>query len=95
MAGSSVNSLLCLPMNAESDLDQGVPPTLLFLYLQRYFVPLSLNIALGQPHLAVILTNAFIKLPVSRDVAITRWHQCVCKHRKRQKYILVRTRPRP
>ena len=50
---------------------------------------------LGQPLLAVILVNAFMKLPVSREVAISRWQQWVCKQTKRHRYRLVRARPRP
>ena len=59
------------------------------------FDPLSLTIFLGQPLLAVILVNVFMKLPVSREVAITRWHQWVCKQTKRHRYCFVCARPRP
>ena len=59
------------------------------------FDPLSLTIFLGQPLLAAILVNAFMKLPVSREVAISRWLHRVCKQTKRHRYRLVRARPRP
>ena len=59
------------------------------------FDQLSLTIFLGQPLLAVILVNAFMKLPVSREVAISRWQQWLCKQTKRHRYRLVRARPRP
>ena len=48
------------------------------------FDQLSLTIFLGQPPLAVILVNAFMKLRVSWEVAISKWQQWVCKQPKRQ-----------
>ena len=49
------------------------------------FVPLSLNICLGQPLLAVIHMKALRNAPVSKDDANSKCQQCVCKQRNKHK----------
>ena len=48
------------------------------------FVPLSLSIFVGHPLLAAIRTKALRNAPVSNEVAISKWQQCVCKHKNKQ-----------